>query len=714
MVDKWLTYQPHRIMEIDNPFGQVVYGKWENYAKPRLISIGSLLGLRLGKRHTYYCVDAINGDDDNHTGRSPSQAWKTIAKVNSFVFNPGAHILFKGGDVFAGRLIPTYSGTADLPIIYEDYGSGDRPIINGSAINALYISEASGIQNLRFENIDFAGATGVDSDTVHVDSHYLYFYNCIFRDSAGGKGFGASSNDGTTIHHLTLDTCEAYGNNKSGIYIGSETGANGPHDCLIVNCPSHNNGTHAYADHGIYVRFGVTVRDCITSGNFYAGLKTNCQGHHNMPFSPIVENCISHSNQIGGVCDNDHSIWRNNLIYGNVVGGVTIGEPNNEFYFNTFVNNGASYGELRFEFVTTGHIINNNLFVADKAFNYYQNCLFSSDPITLDAIQAGSTFDYNAYYRDGSDSTGIAITYNTNTYTFAQWQALSNSPDAHSTLLTEPPDISYRYTDFHAATGGNLAGLGIIIAGCELDKDGVTRADPPAPGCYEAVSVDNNPFGSSWLFNGATDRIDWASIFNPTGQPITISLWFKSTDVSALHYLMAIYETGDAAYGLGCYMPLDLFSFARNGTTDLYRQTNSPLYMEGLWTHFLVTHDGVMTTAASVHIYKNGTEVVSYDSSINGATEGVNGGSWSIGGLLYNDLYNFHGNLCQLAVWNRELTAPEITALASGISADTYPTDLEFYWKGDMNDLHDSITNTLGVADGATYEHGDGPIITYP
>ena len=51
---------------------------------------------------TYY-VDATNGNDPNN-GTSSSTPWKTIAKVNSSNFNPGAQILFKGGRFGEGNL----------------------------------------------------------------------------------------------------------------------------------------------------------------------------------------------------------------------------------------------------------------------------------------------------------------------------------------------------------------------------------------------------------------------------------------------------------------------------------------------------------------------------------------------------------------------------------------------------------------------------------
>ena len=59
-----------------------------------------------------------------HHGRlSP----KLILKV----FNPGDNILFRRGDTWSEILTPQGSGNASSPIIYDAYGSGNLPIIDG-------------------------------------------------------------------------------------------------------------------------------------------------------------------------------------------------------------------------------------------------------------------------------------------------------------------------------------------------------------------------------------------------------------------------------------------------------------------------------------------------------------------------------------------------------------------------------------------------------
>jgi len=84
---------------------------------------------------TPYYFDSENGSDSN-TGRSPTQAWSSLAKFNATTWQPGDRVLFKGGSQYTGQLKPKGSGVKDRPIVIACYGLG-RPRIDG---NGLYIT----------------------------------------------------------------------------------------------------------------------------------------------------------------------------------------------------------------------------------------------------------------------------------------------------------------------------------------------------------------------------------------------------------------------------------------------------------------------------------------------------------------------------------------------------------------------------------------------
>jgi parallel beta-helix repeat protein len=79
---------------------------------------------------TYY-VDAKNGNDGN-SGTSPSNAWKSVAKVSGFQFQPGDSVLFKRGEIWREQLNFPSSGAEGKPIVVDAYGDGALPILSGA------------------------------------------------------------------------------------------------------------------------------------------------------------------------------------------------------------------------------------------------------------------------------------------------------------------------------------------------------------------------------------------------------------------------------------------------------------------------------------------------------------------------------------------------------------------------------------------------------
>jgi hypothetical protein len=103
---------------------------------------------------TTYFVDSVKGND-SQSGKSESEAWATLQKVNSETFQPGDRILLKAGDSWSGTLSPKGSGSETLPIILGNYGEGAKPLIKGDgAAQALLLSDVSywTVQNIAITN----------------------------------------------------------------------------------------------------------------------------------------------------------------------------------------------------------------------------------------------------------------------------------------------------------------------------------------------------------------------------------------------------------------------------------------------------------------------------------------------------------------------------------------------------------------------------------
>jgi hypothetical protein len=91
---------------------------------------------------TVYYVSP-NGNDDA-SGTSPENAWKTLAKVSGANLSSGDAVLFERGAEFRGTI------TGKAGVTYSAYGTGAKPIINGSLKN---YADPSLWQETQFENV---------------------------------------------------------------------------------------------------------------------------------------------------------------------------------------------------------------------------------------------------------------------------------------------------------------------------------------------------------------------------------------------------------------------------------------------------------------------------------------------------------------------------------------------------------------------------------
>jgi hypothetical protein len=80
---------------------------------------------------TYYVSPEGN---DAHDGRTPAQAWKTVAKVNTAPLRPGDQVLFARGGEWREGLRPPASGAPGRAILFGAFGEGPKPKFWGSDI----------------------------------------------------------------------------------------------------------------------------------------------------------------------------------------------------------------------------------------------------------------------------------------------------------------------------------------------------------------------------------------------------------------------------------------------------------------------------------------------------------------------------------------------------------------------------------------------------
>ncbi len=79
---------------------------------------------------TTFFVDSEKGNDEA-AGTDEAAAWLSLDKVNAAELIPGDRVLFKRGGLWRGQLVPQ-SGSNGTRVVYGAYGTGAKPILQGS------------------------------------------------------------------------------------------------------------------------------------------------------------------------------------------------------------------------------------------------------------------------------------------------------------------------------------------------------------------------------------------------------------------------------------------------------------------------------------------------------------------------------------------------------------------------------------------------------
>lgn len=299
--------------------------------------------------NTYY-VDSIGGSDAN-SGKSPSQAWCSLAKASSQTYEQGDRLLFKAGGVYGGSFTAKGSGTGENPITVSSYGdinTEGKPLIynRGSGSIAFYIHNVDGwsVENLEIVSPDGAGLY-IAADNNYGAMRDFSVKNCTFHNISNQEGVHNSairvycSGEHTRVENvyisdLNIFDCgygleiagnprdwgrqtffsveESYNRNVvienvsiynivyDGMIIGSLNGGV-VRDCAVIN--TTNSTDHYTAPLWLHHLDRVTVENCEVAGskNYKDGMTVDFDGwstnstyqyiysHDNIRF---VNNCV--------------------------------------------------------------------------------------------------------------------------------------------------------------------------------------------------------------------------------------------------------------------------------------------------------------------------------------------------------------------------------------------------------------------------------------
>lgn len=256
-----------------------------------------------------YYVDAEKGSDLND-GLSAEKAWKSIDKVNSFVFQPGDSLLFKSGCQWKGQLRPKGSGTDGRPICISSYGKGELPRISQGEQSGIVVllqdQEQWEIQNLE---IDGGSAKpdevvgGIHVQAVKSDKvlNHIVIRNCVVKNNLGSVKFYESCaiwvgipfwNDSigfkTSFNDVLIENNKVYCSDRNGILVWTTAGS-GPNNQFMQGLiPSKNvvirgnqlediggDAILVLGSVGALVEKNVVRRCCLKTGNPIYGTDYN-------------------------------------------------------------------------------------------------------------------------------------------------------------------------------------------------------------------------------------------------------------------------------------------------------------------------------------------------------------------------------------------------------------------------------------------------------
>jgi len=350
-----------------------------------------------GPQNTFY-VDSTNGHDTN-AGTTQYLAFATFAQAES-VTTAGATVYFQPGAYAVSnsvQFITTASGTPSAPILYQSYYYRTAKI---TSTNTNYVWQNNG-DYVSIVGFEVTSATITARIGINNTGSFCSVRGCWIHDipasgsgSAGGGGIDHSiftSNGNDTIGNLIYNIGLASGSNSvHGVYLASGGGGK------VHNNICYNNGAY-----GIQLWHGAnaaSVFNNLVFGNLYGGI--------------IIGAVIGEGNGL-----NDNTTVANNIVIYNGVplvhldGGIReLGSTgtHNQYVNNLTFQNTAPQVLLQNGLVDTGTITTDPLLVnyqADGSGDYH---LTDSSPCTGAGIATGApTNDITGALRSLKASTDI-------------------------------------------------------------------------------------------------------------------------------------------------------------------------------------------------------------------------------------------------------------------------------------------------------------------
>lgn len=162
---------------------------------------------------------------------------------------------------------------------------------------------------------------------------------------------------------------------------------------------------------------------------------------------------------------------------------------------------------------------------------------------------------------------------------------------------------------------------------------------------------------TSVSFDGSSARIDFGDVFAFSGSvSYSLECWVKPNISGSTRFVFDRRTSAAPFEGYTLYFGTDFFLFARrkDGAELGYANQGSGPTLD-VWTHVVTTFDGNATS-----LYINGQKVGGAAGA--GTPIGQGPGSFVVGDLEAGQYYKFSGQLDELSVYDKSLTAAQVLA----------------------------------------------------
>jgi hypothetical protein len=375
-----------------------------------------------------------NSGSDSNNGISTSSPWKTVAHVVAFEpsLRAGDCVLFQRGGVWAEQLnISNVHGTQTNPITFGNYGSGNRPVLDGGSTRSYGI-------------VDGKTSGQIASSYVTIDGFE------VRNATSGGIIFSYLAQPGITIQNNYVH------NNGYGAYAGACSG-----------CFGVDSGSYGYNEGIAFVGYPV--------GSYGVKVLNNIVkvegGHNALMVDQDLANPLIKGNQVGPGCSHNCIDFKRStgmLVSNNITNCSTSITVNGSTYPGC--NGNSFYTENVESFTETGTYEENVAYGAKSgyacfgangstiglspiALKYYNNTCYTgstgANAVTINSCFGGNLTFENDIFAGGGIYLGAAGTCSISSWDYNDKYGASGGFSGAHDMNVNPLFVSPGTMDFH-------------------------------------------------------------------------------------------------------------------------------------------------------------------------------------------------------------------------------------------------------------------------